>query len=196
MTVYSVANNKGGSRKTATALNLLHHLPIDIVVDLDKYHALRNLIEMSGSGIEVRTPTSIEEIHEIAHSGKNVLFDCGGFDSDFNRAALSQSDVIITPCNDDPTEQLGLNHFNDTMREVSEMVNEKLTAKVLISGVHHARNDFSSMSELVNDLSHCELLPFVIPHSSKVPTAQFSGNAVTSGTIAAKFRALAKHIQI
>ncbi|NGZ17994.1 ParA family protein [Vibrio aestuarianus] len=196
MPVYCVANVKGGSKKTATAINLIPHLDLDYVVDLDKYHALKNILALSDNPIEVRIPSSIQDIMDWADEGKSILFDCGGFDSDFTRAAMSQSDVIVTPSNDDPSEQFGLRHFNSAMAEVSKMVNEKLTAKVLISGVHHARSDFSMMTEFVGGLDHLELLPVVIPFSTKIPTAQFSGKAVTSGPIAAKFSLLAKHIKI
>lgn len=196
MAVYSVANNKGGSKKTATAINLIPHLNLDYVVDLDKYHALKNILALADNPIEVRVPTSTQDIMKWADEGKNILIDCGGFDSDFTRTAISQSDVVITPSNDDPSEQFGLRHFNQSMSEISKMVNEKLIAKVVISGVHHARSDFSMMKEFVAGLDHLELLPVVIPHSSKVPAAQFAGKAVSSGTIAAKFCALAKHIKI
>lgn len=196
MAVYTVANVKGGSKKTATAINLIPHLDLDFVVDLDKYHALKHILALSDSSIEVRVPKSSQDILDWADEGKNILIDCGGFDSDYTRIAISQSDVVITPSNDDPTEQLGLSHFNQTMAEVSQMVNEKLIAKVVISGVHHARNNFSTMSEFVDTLEHLELAPVVIPHSTKIPEAQYSGKAVTSGTIAAKFCALAKHIKI
>lgn len=196
MAVYTVANTKGGSKKTATAINLIPHLDLDYVVDLDKYHALKNILALSDNPIEVRVPSSTQEIMDWADEGKNILIDCGGFDSDFTRMAISQSDVVITPSNDDPSEQFGLRHFNQAMAEVSKMVNEKLTAKVVISGVHHARSDFSMMKEFVAGLDHLELLPVVIPHSTKIPAAQFSGKAVMSGTIAAKFSTLAKHIKI
>lgn len=196
MAVYTVANVKGGSKKTATAINLIPHLDLDYVVDLDKYQALKNVLALSGSPIEVRIPKTTQDIINWADEGKNILIDCGGFDSDFTRIAISQSDVVITPSNDDPTEQFGLRHFNTTMSEVSKMVNEKLIAKVVISGVHHARSDFSTMRDFVATLDHLELAPVIIPHSSKIPAAQFEGKAVSSGTIAAKFSALAKYIKI
>lgn len=196
MTIYTTANNKGGSKKTTTALNLIPHLELDYVVDLDRYQALKSILEHSSNPIEVRIPTCEQDIYDWAAEGKNVLFDCGGFDSDFNRAAISQSDVIITPSTDDPTEQIGLTNFNETMREVSKMVGEKLIAKVLISGVHHARTDFTVMSELVDSLDHLELLPIVIPFSTKIPAAQFQGSHVKTGAIAAKFNLLAKHIKM
>lgn len=196
MTVYTVANVKGGSKKTATAINLIPHLNLDFVVDLDKYHALKNVLALSENSIEVRVPQSTQDILAWADEGKNILIDCGGFDSDFTRVAISQSDVVITPSNDDPTEQFGLRHFNDTMAAVSKMVNEKLIAKVVISGVHHARRDFTVMHDFVAGLEHLELAPIIIPHSTKIPDAQIEGKAVMSGTIAAKFSALAKHIKI
>lgn len=196
MAVYTVANVKGGSKKTATAINLIPHLNLDYVVDLDKYQALKSLLELAGSPIEVRIPKTTQDIINWTDEGKNILIDCGGFDSDFTRVAISQSDVVITPSNDDPTEQFGLRHFNMTMAEVSKMVNEKLVAKVVISGVHHARSDFSTMHDFVDTLDHLELAPVIIPHSTKIPAAQYQGSAVMSGSIAAKFRALAKYIKI
>ncbi|PNI01189.1 hypothetical protein C1N32_20720 [Vibrio diazotrophicus] len=196
MAVYTVANVKGGSKKTATAINLIPHLNLDYVVDLDKYQALKSLLDLAGSPIEVRIPKTTQDIINWTDEGKNILIDCGGFDSDFTRVAISQSDVVITPSNDDPTEQFGLRHFNMTMAEVSKMVNEKLVAKVVISGVHHARSDFSTMHDFVDTLDHLELAPVIIPHSTKIPTAQYKGAAVMSGSIAAKFRALAKYIKI
>ncbi|MCG9785412.1 ParA family protein [Vibrio brasiliensis] len=196
MAIYTVANNKGGSRKTATAINLIPHLDLDFVIDLDKYHALKNILAQGDSNIEVRVPKTEQDILDWTDEGKNVLIDCGGFDSNFNQTAISQSDVIIAPSNDDPSEQIGLENFNETMVHVSKMVNEKLTATVVISGVHHSRNDFSVMKEFVDSMSHLELASVVIPHSSKVPNAQYEGKAVMSGTIAAKFSALAKSIKI
>lgn len=196
MAVYCVANVKGGSKKTATAINLIPFLNLDYVVDLDKYEGLKSVLSLSDDPIEVRIPKSAQDIMDWADEGKNILFDCGGFDSDFTRLAISQSDVVITPSNDDPTEQFGLRHFNKAMAAASKMVNEKLIAKVLISGVHHARRDFSTMQELVNQFEYLELLPMVIPHSTLIPTAQVKGRAVSSGPIAAKFSLLAKHIKI
>ncbi|NOH26214.1 ParA family protein [Vibrio coralliilyticus] len=196
MAIYVVANNKGGSKKTATAINLIPHLALDFVADLDKYHALKKILEHGENPIEVRIPKTRQEILDWADEDKNILIDCGGFDSDFTQAAISQADVVITPSNDDPTEQLGLSDFNQTMANVSKMVGEKLVAKVVISGVHHSRSDFSMMKEFIGGLSHLELLPVVIPHSSKIPAAQFEGKPVMSGTIAAKFHLLAKSIKV
>jgi chromosome partitioning protein len=191
--IYCIANSKGGTGKTAFSVNLLHHLDVDFVVDVDTTHrGISSILSLSENSIPVYVPTTKEDIIKWADSGANILFDCGGFDSDFTQYAISQADVIITPSNDDPTEQFGLANFNEVMRSVSDLVGEKLIAKVVINKVHPSRRDFSLMTEFVGRFDHLELLPIVIPMSASIPKSQFKGEAVKSGNVAAKFSKLAK----
>ena len=194
--VITVANSKGGTGKSSIAINLLQHIQFDLVIDADTTHfAISSLLKLSNTNtVEVKIPICEQDILEWCSEGKKVLIDCGGFDSVFAQIAISQSDVVITPTNDDPTEQFGLSQFNKVMSKVSKIVDEKMIAKVLITKVHPSRRDFSLMEAYVSGLEHLELLPVVIPFSALIPKAQFSGEGVKNGSIAAKFSMLAKHI--
>ncbi|WP_192859960.1 ParA family protein, partial [Vibrio parahaemolyticus] len=131
----------------------------------------------------------------LEDDGKLIFIDTGGFDSTLNRVALSQSDFILTPTSDDPSDQLRLLDFDKTMAAVSEMVNEHLIAHALLNRVHHSRRSFDDFDELVGGLKHLARMPNVIPQSAALPKAAFKGMPVKSGTIAADFSNLAREIK-
>jgi chromosome partitioning protein len=81
------------------------------------------------------------------------------------------------------------------MKAVSQMVDEKLTANVLLNRVHHSRTDFKELDNLISDLEHLERLPFIIPQSALIPKAAFKGEAVKNGNISNKFDLLTKHLK-
>lgn len=196
MSIISIANSKGGTGKSSVAINLIHHMHFDIIIDADTtHHALSSLLALSDHQYDIRIPTCPEDIINWCDTDKNVLIDCGGFDSVFAQYAISQSDFTLTPTNDDPTEQIGLTKFSEVMKKASEMVDTHLVAKVLITKVHPSRTNFSMIEDYVNSLPHLEVFPLIIPFSAQIPKAQYEGKGVQSGTIAAKFSKMAKIIQ-
>ncbi|MCX8860298.1 ParA family protein, partial [Vibrio parahaemolyticus] len=142
-----------------------------------------------------RTQEKDELLGWLEDDGKLIFIDTGGFDSTLNRVALSQSDFILTPTSDDPSDQLRLLDFDKTMAAVSEMVNEHLIAHALLNRVHHSRRSFDDFDELVGGLKHLARMPNVIPQSAALPKAAFKGMPVKSGTIAADFSNLAREIK-
>lgn len=196
--IYCIANSKGGTGKTAFAVNLIHHLNIDFVIDVDVTHlGLTSILSLSNEqSVEIRHPKCKEDILKWTEEGeyKNILIDCGGFDSTLTQYAISQSDVVVTPSNDDPTEQFGLANFNEAMIAASDLVGETLKAVVVLNKVHPSRRDFSVMETFISSQSNLVLSKIIIPFSASVPKAQFEGSAVRSGTIAAKFNQLAKNL--
>ncbi|CCN92061.1 putative partitioning protein (plasmid) [Vibrio nigripulchritudo SFn27] len=195
MPVICVANSKGGTGKTTVSLNLIHHLKPDFIIDLDIHKGLSDLNRLGGSLEIYSTQEKDELLGWLEDDGKLIFVDTGGFDSTLNRVALSQSDFILTPTSDDPSDQLRLLDFDKTMSAVSEMVNEHLTAHALLNRVHHSRRSFDDFDELVGGLKHLARMPNVIPQSAALPKAAFKGMPVKSGTIAADFSNLAKEIK-
>jgi chromosome partitioning protein len=195
VSVFVIANSKGGTGKTSVSLNLVYHLQPDLIIDSDIHKGISNLLSLGNNKIEVRHATNKQEIIEWTKTDKTVLIDCGGFDSDITRYSISQADYIITPTTDDPTDQFALLEFNKVMKAVSQMVDEKLTANVLLNRVHHSRTDFKELDNLLSDLEHLERLPFIIPQSALIPKAAFKGEAVKKGNISNKFDLLTKHFK-
>ncbi|EOV9228672.1 ParA family protein [Vibrio parahaemolyticus] len=195
MPVICVANSKGGTGKTTVSLNLIHHLNPDFIIDLDIHKGLSDLNRLGGELEIHRTQEKDELLGWLEDDGKLIFIDTGGFDSTLNRVALSQSDFILTPTSDDPSDQLRLLDFDKTMAAVSEMVNEHLIAHALLNRVHHSRRSFDDFDELVGGLKHLARMPNVIPQSAALPKAAFKGMPVKSGTIAADFSNLAREIK-
>lgn len=194
MSTLCIANSKGGTGKTSISLNLIHHIKPDLIIDADIHKGISNLLSLGDNSIEVRHATNKQQIIEWVKTDKTVLIDCGGFDSDITRYAISQADFIVTPTSDDPTDQFGLVEFNKVMKAVSKMVDEKLNAHILLNRVHHSRGDFSDFNDLLSGLEHLELMPFTIPQSAQIPKAAFKGSGVKSGAVAAKFDKASKYI--
>jgi len=195
MSVICIANSKGGTGKTSVSLNLIHHLQPDLIIDADIHKGISNILSLGDNNIEIRHATSKQQIIEWTKTDKVVLIDCGGFDSDITRYAISQSDYTVTPTTDDPTDQFALVEFNKVMKAVSQMVNEPLTAYIVLNRVHHSRTDFKGLDKLLMDLEHLDRLPINIPQSALIPKSAFKGEAVKNGSIATKFEKLKKHIK-
>lgn len=196
MSVICISNSKGGTGKTSVSLNLIHHLQPDLIIDADIHKGISNLLSLGNNSIEIRHATSKQQIIEWTKTDKIVLIDCGGFDSDITRYAISQSDYTITPTTDDPTDQFALVEFNKVMKAVSQMVNEELTAYIILNRVHHSRTDFKGLDKLLSDLEHLDRLAITIPQSALIPKSAFKGEAVKNGAIALKFKKLKEHIEI
>lgn len=195
MPVICVANSKGGTGKTTVSLNLIHQLKPDFIIDLDIHQGLSEVNRLGGSLEIHRTQDKKELLKWLRDDEKLIFVDTGGFDSTLNRCALSQSDFILTPTSDDPLDQLRLKDFNKTMMIVSEMVNEHLTANVLLNRVHHSRRSFIDIDELISGLNHLERIPNIIPQSAALPKAGFKGQPVKVGNIALSFENIANDIK-
>ena len=194
MTIYVIANCKGGTGKTAIALNLIPHIQPALIIDADVHKSITFLLETANSPIELRQAKSKEDILKWCAEDKTTMIDCGGFDSAITRYAISQADFIITPTSDDPTEQFGLVVFNDVLKEISKMVDCHLIANVILNKVHHSRTDFSDFEETLKVLEHTNLLDIVIPHTAAIPKAAFKGQAVKNGNLPIKFKKVIEYL--
>lgn len=195
MPIICVANSKG-TGKTIVSLNLIPHLKPDIIIDLEVHRGgLADINRLGGSLNILHTENQHDLEKWFDDDSKLILVDTGGFDLTLNRYALSQADYILSPTSDDPTDQLRLSDFNQTMKEVSQSVGEHLMAHALLNRVHHSRRSFEDFDEHIAGLEHIDRLPNIIPQSVSLPKAAFQGQAIKSGAIAANFAKLAKDIK-
>lgn len=197
MPIVCITNQKGGVGKTSIALNLIHHLNPSQIIDLDVHGGLSEVNLLRENPLEIKRTKDINQLLSWLDTEEMTVIDCGGFDTDLIKCAISQADFVLTPSTDDPTDQLALRKFNDVVKAVNEdwiQSGEKIKASVVLNRVHHSRSDFSDIAGLIDSLDYMELCPIKIKQSASIPSAAFSGSGVKSGSAAAQFNQLAKHI--
>lgn len=190
-----ISNPKGGTGKSSVALNLISRMKFDQIIDADVHRGITNLVGLAEESREVLFSTNKNDLIKWCDNDKMTLIDCGGFDSPLTQMAIALSDVVITPSNDDPTEQFGLMKFNQVLETISKDVGDKIVASVLITKVHHSRKKFPIIESICEKCDHLELLPIVIPFSAKIPDAAFAGSGVKHCSAARRFDDLCELIK-
>lgn len=194
--IIAIAHNKGGVGKTTLAINLADGLKPDLVIDQDIHKSISVL-----NGIRpkhqklpvVHAETQAELISYLQQSdeGKTILIDCGGFDSDTNRLATAAADLVIVPANDDVTELIGLQSFDQVLSEISRNMGKHIHAKVVMCKTHPARSNFREMNNFLEKAQHLSRLNSIIPRRKDYPEAMFKGLGVL-GIPAKKYGEAAK----
>jgi len=140
--VIVIAHQKGGVGKSTIAVNLAVELSKKkkiTIIDLDYQKTLTSF-----NGIRVKNGLKSLDIQEF-HSEKglmkfiddedgDILIDCGGFDSKFNRIALIGADLIITPVSSSFADLLGLNTFIPILQDIKK-VRPELKANILLNNI-------------------------------------------------------------
>ncbi len=183
--IITVAHSKGGVGKSLLAWHIAIGMKIPIV-DLDFQKTLvytNNLRKINGHKelkiIQPETPELFIELMDSWDEDKNIIIDVGGFDSNLNRAALYISDLIITPAVDRVTEMAGLHKFHNIILELSEKMDTKITANVLLNDVSPSAKDFSIIEEMVESLEYFELMESKISHRADFYKTMEEGKGVT-----------------
>ena len=114
----TVSHQKGGVGKSTIAWNLAVHFSKIVpttIIDLDIQQSLTQTNGIRKSmGLEPLTVKQIKTSDELAQHiqddtvKKITIIDSGGFDSAYNRIAISGSDMLITPVSDKPFDLMGL----------------------------------------------------------------------------------------
>ncbi len=199
MAILTIAGTKGGTGKSTTAINLIHHLKPTKIVELDVHKGISRINQVRKKQLNIiipKTSTDLISVLESDNDNELIIIDCGGYDNDMTRLAIANADVVLAPTSDDPTEQYGLELLNDVLQQLSDKTNTQQVAHILINKVHHSRRNFDSFIELAELLPCLELLPVSlrVKRSQEIVDAMFSGEAVKKGAISDSYKSIAKHI--
>lgn len=159
----AIAHSKGGTGKTTTATQLADSMGIRRIADIDIHKGLSviNTLRPGDSKWDLIDVSSKEQLSAAIDLNDNagpLLIDCGGFDSEMTRVAIALADLVITPANDDITEQLGLAGFNRTLASISSITGVKIVAHVLMTRTHPARRNFDAIGKAIGELDHLVML--------------------------------------
>ncbi len=205
--IFAIAHEKGGCGKTVTALNLVNELKPDLVIDLDKLKCLSTLNSLRAentrfNAVWCKNNTQLIKLLK-AHINQRIIIDCGGFDSESTRTAIAAADIVVTPCNGDATELVGLLSFDKVLKEIGQSTGQVLKGHVLINRVEPQTRNFTALIDFVSNAEHLRLLETITPRRKPVAEASASGLAIgevtskKAGTLKAQaeFKNLAKELK-
>ena len=137
------SHQKGGVGKSTLAINHAYFKKCPIL-DLDSqnssilFNQLRKMNDMKR--IDCFTVDTIEELNVISKKYKNnkdnmIIIDSGGYDSEINRLALINADIVITPVGASQIELFGLQKFRKILNDAGEALGTEVKTNVLINNV-------------------------------------------------------------
>lgn len=153
----TIANTKGGTKKSTTVLNLASIFAPHYIIDLDVHDSIAtfNKIRPEQKQFNIKQFTSKVELATFLIKNKNdhsIIVDCGGFDSELNAVAMKAADLVIVPTTESPFDIRGVIHTNDVLER--ENIKE---AWLVPNGVHHSKKHFRKLSSLVKGMPRMTL---------------------------------------
>ncbi|MGE4511673.1 MAG: ParA family protein [Sulfurimonadaceae bacterium] len=205
----TVSHQKGGVGKSTIAWNLAVHfskiLPTTII-DLDIQQSLTQTNEIRKSmGLEPLSVRQIKTSDELAQHIQNdtdkqiTIIDSGGFDSAYNRIAISGSDMLITPVSDKPFDLMGLQKYEEILKSLSDIQGETIKTNIIFNNLNPAMKNFGDLIEFICMSEHFELMTSVLRQRVDISNSIGVGKSVKEYRIFSKadreFDELFKEVQ-
>ncbi|HHP5493123.1 TPA: ParA family protein [Aeromonas veronii] len=162
--VVVLAHSKGGTGKTTSATQLADELGITNIADIDSHKGLSIINRMRPEHrrwnlVDCSSEEALAAAICAARDGNEpLLIDCGGFDSRLARIAIGLATIVITPANDDITEQIGLSKFNSVIEDINKRNGTSVKAHVLMTRTHPSRRNFDVITAEVNKAPNLTML--------------------------------------
>ena len=146
--IITFSHPKGGVGKSLLAFNYSVYCENKrenpIVIDLDGQHSISNFnkLRVAKSNLKplnIKTFSSIDELANFLNNvseNQKIIIDTGGFDSSFNRVALTFADKIVTPVSDNPVELMRLYDFSQILKEISAATGREVKALIALNRIH------------------------------------------------------------
>lgn len=175
--IITFSHPKGGVGKSTICLNYLAYLQeqkVDFVaLDLDGQHTISNANKIrSIEGLKTFDIVTFKNIDEMktflnANHNRNIVIDSGGFDSAFNRVAISMSDIIITPSSDAPFDIMRLLDFDKMIDEMEKELQKfdptyKINVHLLLNRINASVKNFAPITDQLNRTKHITFMQSVI----------------------------------
>jgi len=170
--ILTISHQKGGVGKSTIAWNLAvlfsKQMPTNII-DLDNQKSLtqtnqiRKSLNMTPLNI-IHFESADELISYIQNDNPKILtiIDSGGFDSSFNRIAISGSDLLLTPISDKPFDLMGLQKYEEILKSISNIQGEIIKTNIIFNNLNPSLKKFGDLIDFVLTSEYFELMFSVI----------------------------------
>ena len=159
----SIAHSKGGCGKSLLTLNLAPLFRNLVLIDLDTQNSISQINQFREKKFKISQAKKQENLFIILdeNEDKNIIIDCGGIDSDINRLAVVNSDVVIVPVKDNSFEILAFKRYIKVIEKLIKK-NPDLKVLALLNNVHVQSKDFERLKNLVNNYDFINLAKTII----------------------------------
>ncbi len=181
--IITISNVKGGVGKSTLAWHIVTALcqkKIDfIVVDLDHQRTIFNLNEYIRETNKMKC-YSIDTLSQLdniiqTNQDKLIVIDTAGQGDSLTKHAMQRANKILTPIgNDSITEAIGFKKFEAIL---SELNNPPIN--IVFSNIHHSSNNFSDITEVVNEYENTTILDTIVRHRNNYKKTMGQGLGVS-----------------
>ncbi|WP_181881831.1 ParA family protein [Helicobacter sp. MIT 14-3879] len=206
--IITFSHPKGGVGKSTLCLNYLVYLQKQskdfIVLDLDGQSSISNINKIRATNnLKTFNITSFKDTNSFVnfiqtHSDSNIIIDSGGFDSAYNRIAVSMSDIVLTPLSDSPLEIMRLVSFDEILNDIEKTLrqtNPNFTLKVylVLNRINPAITKINEILEPFKDSKHYYFMNSIIRDRTLIKFSPANAESVLEAKIRTHSDIMAKN---